>query len=595
MLKRLFQMKTLKLLNKKYFLIIFFLLISFKSNTEETPVDIWNIDPQKIDESKSKENSSASEDVNENKVLDIYKMQNQNIANLIEEEVPLDSKKIRITGLYDPDDYGLDINMWTNSDGDQLKSLFEKIKKIDLSEDATELMNISLMTNSHYPNKNISEKEFLEIRSDWLIKNSNLNLIEEYLLKNQIFNSHPKLTRFLVDKHLSNANLEKVCEIFSKNSEPIIDEYLFKFDIYCLVKNNKKEQAQLILDLKKELGFKDKYFEKKINYLLGYTSKIDKDVSEKSILDFHLAHKTNPEFKFEPKENTDKIIWKYLSSFNLLNSFQEIDISELDKISTIEKATHNKNYPEKDLFQLYKRFQFSINQLLNIEESIKSLSSIESRALIYQRILLESEMIEKLKLLKILKDSFKKDNLDKAFDSELKKFLEKFNPTEIPDNLTSFYYTNIQINQEEQKKIKFNKDIMHQSKLLNYFNGDFSKTKIEKDVENFLKKIKKNKKYFFSKKDQIFLEALKSDGIEISKKYSDMYEVNQSEIPTDIQVMINNNEKGAALLRIIEVIGQDRLERIDEDTIYFIISTLNQLNIDLIRNKILLKVLPLKV
>ena len=74
-----------------------------------------------------------------------------------------------------------------------------------------------------------------------------------------------------------------------------------------------------------------------------------------------------------------------------------------------------------------------------------------------------------------------------------------------------------------------------------------------------------------------------------------MYEVNNQEIPTDIQVMINNNEKGTALLRIVEVIGQDKLDRIDDDTIYFIISTLNQLNIDLLRNKLLLKVLPLKV
>ena len=110
-----------------------------------------------------------------------------------------------------------------------------------------------------------------------------------------------------------------------------------------------------------------------------------------------------------------------------------------------------------------------------------------------------------------------------------------------------------------------------------------------------MKKIKKNKNYFFSKKDQIFLESLKYDGVEISKKYDDLYEVNKSEIPTDIQVMINNDEKAAALLRIAEVIGQDNLDRIDEDTLYFIISTLNQLNIDLLRNKILLKVLPLKI
>ena len=59
--------------------------------------------------------------------------------------------------------------------------------------------------------------------------------------------------------------------------------------------------------------------------------------------------------------------------------------------------------------------------------------------------------------------------------------------------------------------------------------------------------------------------------------------------------MINNNEKGTALLRLVEVIGQDDIDRIDEETMYFIITTLNQLDINFIRNKILLKVLPLKV
>ena len=104
-----------------------------------------------------------------------------------------------------------------------------------------------------------------------------------------------------------------------------------------------------------------------------------------------------------------------------------------------------------------------------------------------------------------------------------------------------------------------------------------------------------DKKYFLSKKDIIFLEALKSDGVEISKKYDSLYEIKQSEMPKDIQTMIDNNEIGAALLRLIEVIGPDKIENIDEDTVYFIINTLNQLNVDLIRNKLLLKVLPLKV
>jgi hypothetical protein len=136
---------------------------------------------------------------------------------------------------------------------------------------------------------------------------------------------------------------------------------------------------------------------------------------------------------------------------------------------------------------------------------------------------------------------------------------------------------------------------LHQSKLVNYFNGDYAKSQIEQDLEKFLKKIKKDKKYLLSKKDIIFLEALKSDGIQISKKYNSLYVINQSEMPADIQFMIENNEIGAALLRVIEVIGPEKIENLDEDTVYFIINTLNQLNVDLIRNKLLLKVLPLKV
>ena len=112
---------------------------------------------------------------------------------------------------------------------------------------------------------------------------------------------------------------------------------------YCLISTGKKDQAQLNFDLKKELGLKDKYFEKKINFLLGFTSEIDEEISEKCILDFHLAHITNSNFVFEPKENTNKMIWKYLSSANLLDSFKEIDVSELDKIANIEKTFYNLN------------------------------------------------------------------------------------------------------------------------------------------------------------------------------------------------------------------------------------------------------------
>ena len=223
----------------------------------------------------------------------------------------------------------------------------------------------------HIIQKNITNKEFLKIKSYWLIRNKDFEVIEEYLLKNKIIDLNPRLTRYVIDQYLSMSEIKKACNLFLKNSEPINDEYLSKFNLYCLINEGKIEEAQLILDLKKETGFEDEYFEKKINFLFGFTNDVETSISEKSILDFHLAHRTNLDFYFEPKENTNKLIWKYLASSNLLFNIEEIEITQLDKISLIETATNDKNYSEKDLFEIYKRFQFNINQLLNAENAIK--------------------------------------------------------------------------------------------------------------------------------------------------------------------------------------------------------------------------------
>ncbi|MDB9746660.1 hypothetical protein OAB07_01145 [Candidatus Pelagibacter sp.] len=590
-------MRILKLLNSNYLSILLIIfLLSFNAKAEDEPVDIWNIDQNKIEETKSKNNQNNLEIVDEQTTKSsIYNLRSQKEIDTVQMDSSLVSQEVKIIGLYDPQDYDLKIDLWSNSNGDQLKYIFSNLAKLNLSKDASELMSIALLTNSYYPEINITKDEFLKIKSDWLIKNKNRDLIEEYLIKNQILNLHPELSRYLVDQYLSESNIEKACELFLKNTAVIDNEYLSKFNIYCLINEGKTEEAQLIFDLKKELGFKDKYFEKKLNYLFGFTEKPEETISESSILDFHLAHRTNPDFIFEPKKNTNPLIWKYLSSSNLLYNTKEIDINELDKISLVEKATHDKNYSEEDLFTLYKRFQFNINQLLNASESYKSLSNVEARALVYQRILLESDTNKKLALIKLLKDLFIKDSYNNAFDEELKKFLNTIDPAEVPSNFTTFYSNYLTVENKELIDIKFNKDILHQSKLVNYFNGDFAKSKIEKDLNNFLKKIKRDKKYFVSKKDIMLIESIKSDGIKISKKYENLYEINDSEIPSDIQVMINNIEIGTTLLRIIEVIGQDELKDLDEDTLYFIISALNQLNIDYIRNKILLKILPLNI
>ena len=70
--------------------------------------------------------------------------------------------------MYDPAENGLDINMWSKSNGDQILNIFKRINKINLSKDASEILDILLLTNAHYPEMNISKDQFLELKSNWL-------------------------------------------------------------------------------------------------------------------------------------------------------------------------------------------------------------------------------------------------------------------------------------------------------------------------------------------------------------------------------------------------------------------------------------------
>ena len=202
-------MKTLKLLNRNFFLLILLTVVSFNSYAEDKPVDIWNIEKEtKLEKSTnvldSTQNVTTSEDISNSSIFD---MQSKKETSLIKLEDNIDEEKIKIVGLYDPEDYGLDISMWSNSNGDQLKSILSRLNKMHLSQDAREIMNTSLLINAYNPTKNISEKEFMKFKSDWLIKDSNFELIEKYIIQNQAINIHPNLTKYLVNSYLSESNI----------------------------------------------------------------------------------------------------------------------------------------------------------------------------------------------------------------------------------------------------------------------------------------------------------------------------------------------------------------------------------------------------
>ena len=580
-------MKILKSLNRIFLLLVFVLFFNASSFSNE-PVDIWNLDNNTKDNTDLDVQNLEQDEIilNETKSKKKNEEDNLNFENL-------ENPKTTLVGLYDPQENNLTIDMWKYSDSDQVKNLIKKIEQINLSDDDIEILNVALLTNA-YPPKNLDQnQEFTNFKINYLIKREDLNLIKNFLLKNEAINNN-KAIKFYLDYYLKSGNLDESCKLISELKFNSTNDYIDKFKIYCLIKLNKNEEAQIYFDLKKEQGFNDKFFESKFNNLMGYSDKNVQEISEKSVLNFHLSHVTSENFNYTTNERTPKFIWKYLSSNNLLEDIKEIDLENAEKIMTLEKATHEKNYSEKELLQLYKRFDFSLSQLLDAENLYNKLPNFQARAILYQRLLLSDDPINKVNLAMKMKSLFKKDKIENAFVIELSNILKDINFDDISSSQTTFYEKNIINEKKIQNTYNINNKIIHQSKLLDYFAKGYSIDKANKETNDILKKVKANKKYIFSNKDKIMLDSLIYDGVDIQKKYANLYERNPN-IPTDLQVYINNEDVGMILLRLVEIIGEDNLEDLGTETLYFITTTLNEINLDKLRNNILIKTLPLKV
>ena len=89
------------------------------------------------------------------------------------------------------------------------------------------------------------------------------DLIENFLKTNKEFDGKSKAVQYLVDESIAQANIKKGCEKIEFIDSNIKDSYLEKFKIYCLVFNDKKPQAQLLLDLLREQKQSDQFFDDK--------------------------------------------------------------------------------------------------------------------------------------------------------------------------------------------------------------------------------------------------------------------------------------------------------------------------------------------
>ena len=575
----------LKSLNKYIGLLI--LIISFVPLYAEEEIDIWN----KEKNIKSESLKSKDQDVLTTTNSKILSAPNINNNIEIENAILESSKNMEIFGVYEPADSDLDLNMWSQTKAENLRLIITRMKKINLSGTATSLFEKTFLTFA-YPPQGMDDNEFTDLKINWVIEKKKSELVEKILKQNNSFHNKKKIIQYLVDENIAKANIKKGCEKVNFLDKNIKDPYLEKFKIYCLIFNNKKNEAQLLYDILKEQNQSDKFFDDKINFLLGITTKTNDKIKENNLLNFYLSSITINDFKFEPKKNTKKIIWEYLDAANLI---QLNDIDNKEKLRNLEIAASLDQFDKEKIFVIYKKIPFDLNSLINAENIYQYLNNSDSRALIYQKFLLSDNNENKIKFLFLLKDLFDKDNLSNVYFKFLSDKLKEINLEDVPESYQEVVQSNIMSDKDfKLGKIKYNDKILHRSKIIKYYTENTNFNKIQKDLDKVYKRIKKDKKYFFSAKDLTLVESLANDGFKIPKDL-DYKEISKKyDVPDSLMQLAKNNEPAFLTMKIVEIIGEDEIYNLDPETIYFITHLLNQANLKKIRNEILISALPLR-
>ena len=579
-------MISLSHLNKFKLLLVFFVALIFSSVfAEEEAIDIW--------QDKENQNGQNTQIDSEKNITIESPILSDDINKIVIkiEENEIEDQDRSVIGIFDPEENNFNLNMWSQSDGEDIKKILKRINKLNLSPLSEDLLFQILFTNAYPPTANLNSEEFLKIKINWLIEKKRIKDLVTLLKNNPEVGQNSKAIKFLINEYLSLADIKSACDTINFLEKSIENNYLEKFKIYCLINNDRKDEAQLVFDLLKERGFKDKFFEDKINFLLGITKTTTQDILDDNLLNFYFSHITSNNFQYEPSDKTDKYIWQYLSSANLIqiNNFENENV-----VLTYEQAAAQNSFENDEIFKIYLKMNFNFNQLANVQEVYKNLPNYKARALIYQSILLSDVVEKKIDLAFLLKDLFIKDKLFDVYAEELSSFLKSIDADKIPESYVKLVKQNFDKN--SASKIKFDNDILHRSKVIRHFlenNEKLSRT--EKDFKAVYKKIKRNKKYFISIKDIVVLESLAADGVSLPNDLDYSALSSQLTVPNNLQDLASQNQLGLVMLKIVEIIGEDNISDLDPETVYFLNRILNDLNLKKIRNNILSEALPVRV
>ena len=544
-------------------ILILSIFVSSSSLVLSEPKDIWKQSQEiTIKENQNKKIENSENNLNKDLPQTTFDKEKLNLSvNEISQSEEINDQEL-IFGLYEPEDTKINLNFWSDVDNNLYSRVFETL----LNKEKNSLVAVSEKVLFSKSNINVFEdkgERHLSFIADWLINNQKMKLIDQVIDQNKIINKNAKLLKFLFTHYLSLGQIDKACSYTKLMTVDVQSIDLEKYKIFCLINNKKIKQAQSQLELTRETSSLDNFFVGKVNFLTGISDQ-KSDINFDNVFYTHLTLITNDSLELKYNNfSKSKELRNYFFKSNLANKLLDDAMKDTspdkkkelnDLVIFLERSVNEDLYPYEKILDIYKKYNFSFNQLFQVEDAVKNLRRPESHAILYQAMLLAQKPDIKLKILNNFKDKLTVNGLEKIAEPVYYLELEKIystNPDLIDQKIVE-KIKNFKISEENKDK-SFNNNYFFSSEIKKLLDKKLTK-KDKKKILNLLgdfdKKIKE-KSYKLTNKDIALINILNVQKIDLPKSMSDVIYDKEIYIPNEIFNSIEKKLNDEAILKTL--------------------------------------------
>ena len=548
--------------NKILYGVLLSTLLLAEISFSETPKDIWEQSKsiKKVETNNNLETQNKQE-LPPTTILQIPKTELE-ISNISQTEIE-QSNRQAIFGIYDPGATNIPVTFWDNMSPE----IFDSFKQIMAQGDNRRSVN-QLIARVFFSKTNLSNHEdkgvaYLNFVSSFLAHSQDTKLIDSVIDQNNLLLNNEQLLGFLINNNFSNYQIEKACKYAQNLGAEIKNFELQKFKILCLVQAKESKKALANLELIRENGFKDDFFIQKVNFLLGMLLARQGESKTDTLLNIHLSSLVNPMFNpnfsvFKGDLNKTKYFFNspFVEKILLENQDSKKEFVTEDDFALVEFLEQGSNielFKTENIFAIYKKIIFGIEDLLNPNETYIKYHSVKGRALLYQAILLTKDQQQKLTFIEALQNSYKKSKFlnlgNKVYYQLISDIDQKYLTKEVQEQMVQYFESL----KKKKSDLETNDKFLHRSDAVFLLIDEKPESKSKKSLETFADLVD-DKKYEVTKRDVAMINLLAQQKVYLPSSLKKFVNPDEIYIPNKIYNMLEKNENNKATLEVLQLV-----------------------------------------